>query len=115
MTYGLDYRSDPDRRATLERARDNDMIAALRGRLYETKDGVRPIAVLVCVPVLDKGTSRTTIADRRRNHAGFIVGIFDLPMLLQSIRTTTGASPAVGVNVYPPRFATRPATRLATG
>jgi diguanylate cyclase (GGDEF)-like protein len=103
MIYGLDYRSDPDRRATLERARDNDMIAAMRGRLYETKDGVRPIAVLVCVPVLDKGTSRATIADRRRNHAGFIVGIFDLPMLLQSIRATTGASPAVGVNVYPPK------------
>jgi diguanylate cyclase (GGDEF)-like protein len=101
--YGLDYRSDPDRRATLERARDNDTITALRSRLYEIKDGVRPIAVLVCVPVLDKGTSRATIADRRRNHAGFIVGIFDLPMLLQSIRTTTGASPAVGVIVYPPR------------
>ena len=61
--------------------------------------------MLVCVPVLDKGTSRTTVADRRRNHAGFIVGIFDLPLLLQSIRTTTGASPAVGVNVYPPRQA----------
>ena len=101
--YGIDYRSDPERRATLERARDNDMITVLRGRLYEAKDGVRPIAVLVCVPVLDKGTSRVTIADRRRNHAGFIVGIFDLPFLLQSIRTTTGASPAVGVNVYPPK------------
>jgi diguanylate cyclase (GGDEF)-like protein len=105
MIYGLDYRTDPARRATLERARDNDTITALRGRLYEIKDGVRPNAVLVCVPVLDKGTSRTTVADRRRNHAGFIVGIFDLPLLLQSIRTTTGASPAVGVNVYPPRQA----------
>jgi diguanylate cyclase (GGDEF)-like protein len=102
MTYGLDYRSDPDRRATLERARDDDITTTLRTRLYEMRDGVRPIAVLVCVPVFDKGTSRTTIADRRRNHAGFIVGIFDLPLLLQSIRTTTGASPAVGVNVYPP-------------
>ena len=90
MIYGLDYRTDPDRRATLERARDNDTITALRGRLYEIKDGVRPNAVLVCVPVLDKGTSRTTVADRRRNHAGFVVGIFDLPLLLQSIRTTTG-------------------------
>jgi diguanylate cyclase (GGDEF)-like protein len=101
--YGLDYRSDPERRATLERARDNDVITVLRGKLYETKDGARPIAVLVCVPVLDKGTSRASIADRRRNHAGFIVGIFDLPLLLQSIRATTGASPAVGVNVYPPK------------
>ncbi len=103
MIYGLDYRSAPERRAPLERARDNDMTTVSRLRLYETKGGVRPIGVLVCVPVFDKGTSRATIADRRRNLAGFIVGIFDLPLLLQSIRTTTGASPAVGVNVYPPK------------
>ena len=103
MVYGLDYRSALERRATLERARDNDMITVLRSRLYETEGGVRPIGVLVCVPVFDKGTSRTTIADRRRNLAGFIVGIFDLPLLLQSVRKTTGASATVGVNVYPPK------------
>jgi diguanylate cyclase (GGDEF)-like protein len=99
--YGLDYRSNPERRATLERARDNDMTTMWRSTLYETKNGVRPIGVLVCVPVFNKGTSRATIADRRRNLAGFIVSIFDLPLLLRSIRATTGASQAVGVNVYP--------------
>ncbi|MEI4584054.1 hypothetical protein WAC45_27605, partial [Klebsiella pneumoniae] len=31
-----------------------------------------------------------------------VVGVFDLPLLMQSIRVTTGASPAVSVNVYPP-------------
>jgi diguanylate cyclase (GGDEF)-like protein len=100
--YGLDYRSAPERRETLERARDNDLTTVLRTRLYESSGLVRPIGVLVCVPVFDKGTSRTTIADRRRNLAGFVVGIFDLPLLLQSIRDTTGASPAVAVNLYPP-------------
>jgi diguanylate cyclase (GGDEF)-like protein len=102
MVYGLDYSTDPARRATLEHARDNDLVTALRVKLYETKDGTRPLGVLVCVPVYAKGTSRTTIADRRRNLAGFVIGMFNLPQLLQSIRTTTAASPAVSINVYPP-------------
>ena len=34
--------------------------------------------------------------------SGFVVGIFDLPPLLQSIRARTAASPAVGIEVYPP-------------
>src|SRR5450755_1518065 len=99
--YGLDYSSDPERRAMLERARDNDLIAALRARLYEPKDGVRPMGVLVAVPVYAKGTSRTTTADRRRNLGGFVVGIFNLPLSLQSIRATSAASPAVNISVYP--------------
>ena len=101
VVYGLDYFTDVERRATLERARDNDLIATLRGKLYATKDGVRPMGVLVGVPIYAKGTSRTTVADRRRNLIGFVVGIFDLPLSLQSIRTTTAASPAVSINVFP--------------
>lgn len=99
--YGLDYSTDPERLATLERARDNDRITVLRSRLYQPKDGIRPIGMFVSVPVYAKGTSRTTIADRRRNLAGFVVGVFDLPLLLHSIRATTAASPAVAVKVYP--------------
>ncbi|MBW7970422.1 EAL domain-containing protein [Bradyrhizobium sp. BR 10289] len=100
--YGMDYATVPDRRAALERARDNDRVAAIRTHLYAAKDGGRLPDVLVAIPVYAKGTSRETVADRRRNLAGFVVGIFDLPLLIQSIRATTGASPAVSVNVYPP-------------
>ncbi|MCK1741475.1 EAL domain-containing protein [Bradyrhizobium sp. 139] len=100
--YGMDYATVPDRRAVLERARDNDGVAAIRTRLYEPKEGGRLPDVLVAIPVYAKGTSRDTAADRRRNLAGFVVGVFDLPLLIQSIRVTTGASRAVSVNVYPP-------------
>lgn len=100
--YGMDYATVPERRAVLERARDGDRVAALRTRLYEPKEGGRLPDVLVAIPVYAKGTSRDEIADRRRNLAGFVVGIFDLPLLIQSIRVTTGASPAVSMNVYPP-------------
>ena len=101
VAYGLDYSSDPERRATLERARDNELVATLRAELYETKGGIWAQGVLVCVPVYAKGTSRATIADRRRNLAGFVVGIVSLPRLLGSIRTTTAATPAVRIDVYP--------------
>jgi diguanylate cyclase (GGDEF)-like protein len=102
MVYGLDYRTAPSRRAMLERARDNDMIASLRDRLYQPRNGLRQVGVFVTVPVYAKGTSRTTVADRRRNVTGFVVAVFNLPALLQSIRTTTAASPAVRIDVYPP-------------
>jgi diguanylate cyclase (GGDEF)-like protein len=101
VVYGLDYSTDPARRATLERARDNDTVTALRAKLHEMKDGIRPLGVLVCVPVYVKGTSRDLIVDRRRNLAGFVVGIFNLPLLLQTIRATTAATSAVSIDVYP--------------
>ncbi len=53
-------------------------------------------------PFMPRAPRATTVADRRRNLAGFVVGVFDLPLLMQAIRVTTGASPAVSVNVYPP-------------
>ncbi len=100
--YGMDYATIPDRRAAIERARDNDRIAALRTGHYLPSEGGRLSNVLVVVPVYAKGTSRDTVADRRRNLAGVIVGVFDLPLPLRAIRTTRAASPAISVNVYPP-------------
>ncbi|WP_247989071.1 EAL domain-containing protein [Bradyrhizobium sp. 186] len=102
LVYGMDYATVPDRRAVLGRARDNDGIASLRTELYGPRENGQLPNVMAVVPVYAKGTSRDTVADRRRNLAGFVVGIFDLPLLMQSIRVTTGASPAVSVNVYPP-------------
>ena len=101
MVYGLDYWSEPARRATLERARDEDHVTVLRTRLVTRNEGIRPLGVLICVPVFVKGTSHDTFSDRRRNLTGFIVGIFNFPQLLQSIRTETAVTSAVSINVYP--------------
>jgi diguanylate cyclase (GGDEF)-like protein len=103
--YGLDYSTEPIRWATLERARDNDAVAVMPTRLVHDAKGSTH-GVLVSVPVYVKGTSRTTIADRRRNLAGYVVGIFDLAHLLQSVRTATAASSAVVFNAYPPDLET---------
>jgi len=101
MIYGLDYSTDPVRWAALERARDNDVVTVLPTRLYHNLKGGTH-GVMVGVPVYVKGTSRTTIADRRRNLAGFVVGIFDLAHLLESIWTTTAASSGIVIHTYPP-------------
>jgi diguanylate cyclase (GGDEF)-like protein len=99
--YGLDYWTDPERRAALEHARDEDEIKALRTKLFEGRNGPNAVGIAVSVPVYAKGTSRTTVADRRRN----LAGIFDLTQLLQSIRNADAANPAVSISVYPPAAA----------
>jgi diguanylate cyclase (GGDEF)-like protein len=101
MVYGLDYSTDALRWATLQRARDNDAVTVLPTKLYhDLKGGTH--GVLVGIPVYVKGTSRTTIADRRRNLAGFVVGIFDLTQLLQSVWRVTASASSIIINTYPP-------------
>ena len=99
--YGADYSTDPIRWATLERARDTDAVAVWPTRLFKNDNGGAH-GVLVAVPVYVKGTSRATIADRRRNLTGFVVGMFDLGQLLQSIRSVTPESAAVALTAYAP-------------
>jgi diguanylate cyclase (GGDEF)-like protein len=101
LVYGLDYSTDPVRWATLERARDSDAVAVVPTRLFKDVKG-NTHGVMVGVPVYVKGTSRATVADRRRNLAGFVVGIFDLQNLLHSVRMATAASPAIIIDTYPP-------------
>jgi diguanylate cyclase (GGDEF)-like protein len=98
--YGMDYSTDPVRWATLERARDTDAVAVMPTRLFKDDSGDH--GVLVVVPVYVKGTSRATVADRRRNLTGFVVGMFDIAPLLKSIRTTSAESAAVILTAFPP-------------
>jgi diguanylate cyclase (GGDEF)-like protein len=99
--YGMDYSTDPNRWAMLERARDNDSVAVAPTRLFKD-DNTGAHGVLVVVPVYVKGTSRATIVDRRRNLTGFVAGIFDLGQLLQSTRSATAESASVVLTAYPP-------------
>src|SRR5579871_489265 len=99
--YGMDYSTDPVRWVTLERARDTDAVAVAPTRLFKL-DNNGAHGVLVAVPVYVKGTSRATVADRRRNLTGFVVGIVDLGQLLVSIRSATPESSAVVLSAFPP-------------
>jgi diguanylate cyclase (GGDEF)-like protein len=99
--YGLDYSTDPIRWATLERARDTDTVAVAPTRLIKNDNGGAH-GVLAAVPVYVKGTSRATVADRRRNLTGFVIGMFDLGQLLQSIRVSMPENAGVVLSAYPP-------------
>jgi len=99
--YGMDYSTDPVRWATLARARDTDTVAVVPTHLFKHDNG-SDHGVLVVVPVYVKGTSRASIADRRRNLTGFVVGMFDLGPLLKSIRTASRESAEVVLTTFPP-------------
>jgi diguanylate cyclase (GGDEF)-like protein len=101
QVYGMDYSTDPVRWATLQRARDTDSIAVVPTRLFNSDNGGDHV-VLVVVPVYVKGTSRATVADRRRNLTGFVVGMFDVGSLLKSTRSTSPEAAEVILATFPP-------------
>src|SRR5580704_10119516 len=74
--YGIDLTLQASRRAALERARDNDVTSVLPNVALLSNFDMN--GVFVAVPVYVKGTSRDSVADRRRNINGFVVGIFEL-------------------------------------
>ena len=99
--YGMDYSTDPIRWATLQRARDTDAVAVVPTQLFQSDRG-NSHGVLIAVPVYVKGTSRATVADRRRNLNGFVIGMFNIGELLTSIRTDSPESRAVVLSAFPP-------------
>ncbi|MGP8121366.1 MAG: putative bifunctional diguanylate cyclase/phosphodiesterase [Xanthobacteraceae bacterium] len=99
VVYGMDYATDPARHAVLERARDGDAVTVLTLAARGLNLGAHNL--LIVVPVYVKGTSRGTIADRRRNITGYVTGVFDMTAVLQSIMDTRAAASAIDVNLYP--------------
>ena len=57
LVYGLDYWTNPERRAALEHARDEDRIKAVRTKLFDGQNGSSGVGIAVFVPVYAKGTS----------------------------------------------------------
>ena len=98
--YGIDLTLQASRRAALERARDNDVTSVLPNVALLSNFDMN--GVFVAVPVYVKGTSRNSVADRRRNINGFVVGIFELRRLLEAILSTTPASSGVNLAIYAP-------------
>jgi len=105
LVYGHDLVSEPSGRVTLERARDNDVTAGLPRVAMLLDFKMRP-ATFVAVPVYATGASRDTVAERRRNIRGFIVGTLEMQPLLEAARSLAAPSgikievnePASGIN-----------------
>ena len=95
--YGLDIGSEPMRRQAFDRARDTGEMATAINIVLSTITG-EGIGFFVTLPVYRQGTPHDTVEDRRRNLAGFVNGVFQTGIMIDSILATTVA-PA-GLDLY---------------
>lgn len=72
---GFDVGSEPVRLETLYESRDSGEAVA-SGRINFVQDAEKAAGFLVCLPVYERGKILSTVADRRKNLLGFIMGVF---------------------------------------
>jgi len=88
--YGLDLNDGGLRQKTLERARDADDISTSPNFLLRSGVGNRT-GFFVTQSVYRTGQPHDTVAERRRNLVGFVQGVFQTGVLIQTILTRTTA------------------------
>ena len=82
--YGIDLNSEPMRRRTIERARDNNQ-PATTSIFNVTADGGDRRAFFVILPVYKPGLSYASIESRRSNLIGFVQGVFRVQVMVDTI------------------------------
>jgi diguanylate cyclase (GGDEF)-like protein len=95
--YGLDLYDGGLRQQVLERAWDRDQIASSPNFMLHSGDGDRN-GFFVVLPVYRPGLPHDTVEDRRSNLVGFVQGVFQTGVLIETILRTTSA-PA-GLDLY---------------
>jgi CHASE1-domain containing sensor protein len=86
--YGIDINDGDIRQRALERARDEDRAAATANFVLRRGVGDRT-GFLVVLPVYKPGLPHDTVADRRRNLSGFVQGVFQIGVMIDTILQTT--------------------------
>lgn len=87
---GFDLGSDPVRMAILRRSGDTGRMMAT-GRIVLVQAKHRQFGFLIFAPVYREGTPRDTVADRRRNLEGFVLGVFITRDIVENALTYHGA------------------------
>jgi diguanylate cyclase (GGDEF)-like protein len=95
--YGFDVGSERMRRRTLERARDTGEMAVAQNVTLNTAVGDRQ-GVFILLPVYRQGAPHDTLEDRRQNLVGFVNGVFETRVMIDTILAAT-ATPG-GMDVY---------------
>jgi diguanylate cyclase (GGDEF)-like protein/PAS domain S-box-containing protein len=85
--YGVDVNDGRIRQRTLERARDTDRPAATPNFILRRGVGDRN-GFFVVLPVYRPGLPHDTVEDRRRNLIGFVQGVFQTSIMIDSILHT---------------------------
>jgi diguanylate cyclase (GGDEF)-like protein len=95
--YGLDLEDGGLRQQTLERARDGDLMATSPSFVLHSGAGDRS-GFFVVMPVYLPGLAHDTVEDRRDNLAGFVEGVFQTRVMMETILDASTA-PA-GLDLY---------------
>jgi diguanylate cyclase (GGDEF)-like protein/PAS domain S-box-containing protein len=82
--YGLDLNDGGLRQQTLERARDSGRIATSANFVLRSGDGDRN-GFFVVLPVYRQGLPHDSVQDRRSNLIGFVQGVFQTGVMIDSI------------------------------
>jgi diguanylate cyclase (GGDEF)-like protein/PAS domain S-box-containing protein len=97
--YGVDVGSEPMRRGTLERARDNDQPAASAiFRLPAEAGDLR--AFFVVLPVYKPGLPHSTVDERRRNLIGFVQGVFRMNLMVETILARAATDTGLDLHLF---------------
>jgi diguanylate cyclase (GGDEF)-like protein len=96
--YGLDLNDGGVRQQTLERARDSDRMATSPNFALQAGTGDRN-GFFIMLPVYRPGLPHETVQDRNDNLVGFVQGVFQTSVLIETILKTTTAAPA-GLDLY---------------
>jgi diguanylate cyclase (GGDEF)-like protein len=86
--YGLDLNDGGLRQQTLERARDGDRMATSPTFVLHSGAGDRN-GFFVVLPVYASNLPHQTLQDRRSNLTGFVEGVFQTGVLIETILNTT--------------------------
>jgi CHASE1-domain containing sensor protein len=95
--YGLDLQDGGLRQQALERARDSDRLATSPSFVLRSGAGDRS-GFLVMMPLYRPGRPHDTVEDRRENLTGFVQGVFQTGVMIETILAATTA-PA-GLDLY---------------
>jgi CHASE1-domain containing sensor protein len=82
--YGFDLHDGGLRQQTFDAARDQNRIVASRGFLIRSGAGDRH-GFVVALPIYLRGQSTETLEDRRRNIEGYVLGVFQIGRMADTI------------------------------
>src|ERR1700722_18022499 len=98
--YGIDLRSEPDIRARLDRARDNDGLSVVPDFVLHSAGG-KTHGFLFSLPVYRTGLPHDTVEARRQNLLGFVHGAFLTGIAFDNIINTATNPTGLDLFLYP--------------
>jgi CHASE1-domain containing sensor protein len=113
-TFGVDLESEPIRRKTIERARDDDRMAAALDVVLSNEGKEERRGFFVTLPVYRQGLPQATVAERRENILGILGATFQTDTILAAILKNAALPQNVDLYLYPAQGGPAPAYMRAS-